>query len=65
MPGLSGIELAAKAREIRPALRVICCTGYGDDSSERRATKVGVAAFVRKPIDLDALAATLRKAIDA
>ena len=65
MPELSGIELAARALELRPMLRVVCCTGYGDDSSERRATKVGISAFIRKPIDLDALAATLRKTIDA
>jgi signal transduction histidine kinase/CheY-like chemotaxis protein/putative methionine-R-sulfoxide reductase with GAF domain len=65
MPGLTGIELAVKARAIRPTLRVVCCTGYGDEASERRALKAGVAAFIHKPIDLDALAATLRKAIDA
>jgi signal transduction histidine kinase/CheY-like chemotaxis protein len=65
MPELSGIELAARALELRPLLRVVCCTGYGDDSSERRATKVGISAFIRKPIDIDALAATLRKTIDA
>ena len=64
MPGLSGIELAERVRAIRPTLRVICCTGYGDDRTERQAVAAGLHAFVRKPIDLDALAATLRKTID-
>ncbi|MEY3142434.1 MAG: hypothetical protein RLY21_927 [Planctomycetota bacterium] len=64
MPGLSGIELAERVRSIRPTLRIICCTGYGDDRTERQATAAGLSAFVRKPIDLDVLAATLRKTID-
>jgi CheY-like chemotaxis protein len=64
MPGLSGIELAERVRAIRPTLRVICCTGYGDEGTERQAAAAGLHAFVRKPIDLDALAAMLRKTID-
>lgn len=64
MPGLSGIELAERVRAIRPTLRIICCTGYGDDRTERQAAAAGLSAFVRKPIDLDALAATLRNTID-
>jgi two-component system response regulator YesN len=65
MPGLDGIELAARAKRIRPGLRIVCCTGYGDGRSERRGLEVGIAAFVHKPIDLDRLASTLRQTIDA
>jgi signal transduction histidine kinase/ActR/RegA family two-component response regulator len=65
MPGLSGIELAAKARELRPDLPMICCTGYGDDVSARKGAAAGLRAFVSKPVDLDVLATTLRNAIDA
>jgi CheY-like chemotaxis protein len=64
MPGLSGIDLAERVRAIPPTLRVICCTGYGDEGTERQAAAAGLHAFVRKPIDLDALAAMLRKTID-
>ncbi|HEV7293419.1 MAG TPA: response regulator [Devosia sp.] len=30
MPGMSGLELAHKAREIQPELSVLLATGYGD-----------------------------------
>ena len=64
MPGLDGIELAVRAKRIRPALRIVCCTGYGDGRSERRGLEAGISAFVHKPIDLDRLAATLRQTIE-
>jgi CheY-like chemotaxis protein len=30
MPGMTGIELAAKSREVRPALPILLATGYAD-----------------------------------
>ncbi|MFM7134023.1 MAG: response regulator, partial [Planctomycetota bacterium] len=64
MPGMTGIELTHAAKAIRPAIPVVCCTGYGDERVERRAYEAGMAAFVRKPIEFELLSATIRKAID-
>jgi CheY-like chemotaxis protein/signal transduction histidine kinase/putative methionine-R-sulfoxide reductase with GAF domain len=60
MPGMTGIELAAEARRRSPALRVVCCTGYGDERAERMAKAAGISAFLRKPVDLDTLEETVR-----
>lgn len=30
MPGMNGVELAAKARELRPGLPILLATGYAD-----------------------------------
>jgi CheY-like chemotaxis protein len=30
MPGMTGIELAARSREVRPALPILLATGYAD-----------------------------------
>ena len=64
MPGIDGITLAREARRLRPALPIVCCTGFGDARAERAAQEIGVAAFIRKPIDFDHYATTIRAAID-
>lgn len=65
MPGMTGIELATAARQRSPALRVVCCTGYGDERAERLAKAAGISAFLRKPVDLDTLEETVRAELEA
>lgn len=36
-------------------------TAYGDDERRRRASDLGAAEFLAKPVDLDALKAQLRQ----
>ena len=56
MPGLSGVELARRARELRPDLRVVLCSAYLDDES------VWGFRLLRKPYRLADLAALLTPA---
>lgn len=65
MPGMDGLELAREAKKIRPSMPIVCCTGFGDARSERMAKEIGIAAFIRKPIDFEQYAQTIRAAIDA
>ena len=65
MPGMDGLTLAREAKRLRPGLPVICCTGFGDARAERTAKEIGVTAFLRKPIDFDHYARTIRSAIEA
>ncbi len=63
MPGMDGLELARESKRLRPRMPVVCCTGFGDARSERIADEIGVAAFIRKPIDFDHYERTIRAAI--
>jgi len=36
-------------------------TAYGDDERRRRASELGAAEFLTKPVDFDALKAQLRE----
>lgn len=65
MPGMDGIELANKVRAMRPNLPIVCCTGHGDERSERRGTDSGLSVLIRKPIDLDAFTETIRSLLEA
>ena len=64
MPGMDGLTLAREAKRLRPALAIVCCTGFGDSRAERTASEIGVAAFIRKPINFDHYAKTIRAAIE-
>jgi CheY-like chemotaxis protein len=64
MPGMDGIGLARECRRLRPQLPIVFCTGFGDTRSERAARELGAAAFIRKPIDFDHYAKTIRAAIE-
>lgn len=51
MPGVTGIEVARRALELRPGLPVILCTGYTEGITPEEAKEQGVREFVLKPAD--------------
>jgi CheY-like chemotaxis protein len=61
MPGMDGLELLAEIKQRRPDLPVMMVTAYGDDERRRRATELGAAEFIAKPVDFDQLKAQLRQ----
>jgi len=65
MPNMTGDRLALELLQIRPDLPVILCTGYSKRISEDTAVKIGVKAFIYKPIVKKDLAAAVRRVLDA
>ncbi len=61
MPGLNGIEVLKKVRDVNPLGRVIIVTGYGDVETAIAAVNNGAYAFFGKPIQLNDLMETLEK----
>jgi PAS domain S-box-containing protein len=64
MPKLRGDEMCRELMRIRPGVKVILCTGYSDRISEEIAREMGIACYIEKPVDLHALAAAVRAALD-
>jgi CheY-like chemotaxis protein len=60
MPNMTGDLLAQNLLKIRPDLPIILCTGYSERMTETRARKMGIRAFVMKPIIIQDLANTIR-----
>ena len=60
MPGMTGLEMLPKVKEIRPEVPVIMITAYGDAETRRRAIERGAEGLLTKPIDF----ALLRQEID-
>jgi CheY-like chemotaxis protein len=55
MPGMSGLEMLPKIREIRPDVPVIMITAYGDPDTRRKAIEKGATGLLTKPIDFSLL----------
>jgi PAS domain S-box-containing protein len=64
MPGMTGERLASEIAAIRPGLPIILCSGYLDEA--RTPSDRGLfREFLKKPVNMAALAETVRRAIDA
>jgi CheY-like chemotaxis protein len=60
MPGMTGLEMLPRVKEIRPEVPVIMITAYGDPDTKRKALESGAEGLLTKPIDF----ALLREEID-
>jgi DNA-binding NtrC family response regulator len=55
MPGMDGIEVLRRVREVRPDIPVILLTAFGTIATAVEAMKLGAVDFVQKPFDSDQL----------
>ena len=63
MPGMDGLEVAARIKASRPWLPVVIVTGYGTDANEAKAKDIGVAGFLRKPLSPEMIEASMADAL--
>ncbi|MBF5042030.1 MULTISPECIES: response regulator [Myxococcaceae] len=63
MPGMDGLELAGRARQLAPHMAVVMVTAYGSADSAQRLRELGAEDYLTKPFDLEALGLRLRAAV--
>jgi two-component system response regulator HydG len=64
MPGLDGIELLKRAREVAPELIVILATAFADVETAVRAMQEGAEHYLTKPLQIDELLLVIRRALE-
>jgi DNA-binding NtrC family response regulator len=64
MPGMDGLELHRKIREVDPEIIVIIMTGYASVDTAVQALKDGAYDYIMKPFDPDDLARLVAKALE-
>ena len=63
MPGLDGEQTFAELRRVRPEVRVVLSSGYGEQVATERFEGMGLAGFVQKPYTPSELSAKILEAI--
>ncbi|HUG52082.1 MAG TPA: sigma-54 dependent transcriptional regulator [Vicinamibacteria bacterium] len=64
MPGMDGLELLSKIKEMRPQTMVLLMTAYGTVKTAVRAMKMGAEDYLGKPIDVEELEVVLQKVLE-
>jgi UDP-3-O-acyl N-acetylglucosamine deacetylase len=64
MPGMDGIEVLKRLKWIAPECQVIMVSGHATISTAMTAVKLGAFDFIEKPLSLDLLLMTIRRALD-
>ncbi|WP_018125033.1 response regulator [Desulfovibrio oxyclinae] len=65
MPGIDGIEVLRRIKENRPEVQVIILTGHGSEEDRDVCMKLGAFAYLHKPVDIETLSETIKKANEA
>jgi len=63
MPGIDGIELIKRTREIQPEIGVIFMTGYANLNSAKNAIKQGAFDYIMKPFEISEIRKAVKDAI--
>jgi DNA-binding response OmpR family regulator len=64
MPGMDGMEVLRRVREIRPDIRIIMITAYGTIESAVEALKLGAVDFLQKPFDPEEIRELVSRVMD-
>jgi len=64
MPGLSGIELIEKIRELDDELPIVLMTAFGTIETAVRAMKIGAFDYITKPFEGDELLVAVKRALE-
>lgn len=64
MPGIDGIELLGRAKELNPDIEAIVITGHGDLDTALSAMRYGAYNFLPKPVGISELSITLDNCVE-
>ncbi len=64
MPGMTGMELLSKVKEISPSTHVVIITAYGNFDSAVEAVRLGAFDYIQKPFQINNVKQVVAKALN-
>jgi DNA-binding NtrC family response regulator len=64
MPGIEGIDLLARLKELHPGIIVIVMTAYGTVENAVKAMKIGAFDYITKPFNTEEIKLTIERALE-
>jgi diguanylate cyclase (GGDEF)-like protein len=64
MPGMDGLELLQKTKEMDPDIEVIIITGYASVETAIKAMRLGAADYLAKPLNIDLIKIIVAKTLE-
>ena len=61
MPGMNGLELTRKVKEIAPSARIIIYSGITPDAAQESEMRYEADAFLKKPVNLEKVSEVLAR----
>ncbi len=65
LPAMTGDQLAAELHRLRPSLPIVLMSGHCEGWAAEGAKRLGVWAWLQKPVELEALSVCLARGIEA
>lgn len=62
MPGMNGVEVLHKTKEVKPEIEIIILTGHGSEEDRKTCLELGAFAYLQKPVDIDSLTSMIDEA---
>jgi two-component system cell cycle sensor histidine kinase/response regulator CckA len=59
-PGIDGLDTFTKMQKLRPNIKTIITSGYSETVRVKRAIKMGVGSYIRKPYTMETLGLAVR-----
>jgi len=64
MPGMDGLEVTQKVREVRQTLPVVLVSGFSEDLTSERLSGEGIGSYLMKPFVAQELDAAIRRVLE-
>ncbi|WAA12198.1 response regulator [Fervidibacillus halotolerans] len=65
IPGMDGIDILKKLKEIDANIKVIMMTAYGELDMIQEAMELGALSYFTKPFDIDEIKDTVKKYLES
>lgn len=64
MPGIDGMEILKRVKEMNSRIEIIVLTGHGSEQDKKKCMGLGAFTYMQKPVDINLLSLSLKKAYE-